>query len=125
MSTAFAVFLIVHGAAHGVGFLSVTGLVDVEDSSGQASFLLTRYEPGHPVMWFMGVIWLACMAGFALAGVGVLTEASWALPVLVAATAVSTVLSLLWVKEAPFGIVANVGVILALVIPWVSDRVLP
>lgn len=125
MRIGFAVFLFVHGFAHGVGFLSVTGLVDVEDTDGRATFLLDRFDPGHPVMWLMGVVWLAALAGFTVAGIGVLREASWALPLLVATTALSTVLAVLWVKSAPFGVVANAILIAALLIPAISERVLP
>ena len=124
MTIAFAVFVFVHGFAHVVGFLTVSGIVTDESMTGDP-FLIGRWEAGHPVMWGFALIWLALAAGFVIAGIGLLQDTSWALPVLITTTVVSTVLSLLWVRQAPFGVVANVVVIGALVIPAVADRVLP
>jgi hypothetical protein len=122
---AFAVFLFVHAAAHGVGFLTVSGLVDIEDASGEPTFLLTRYAQDHLVMRFMSVLWLAALAGFVVAGMGVLSEASWTVTALIAAIAVSLALCVIWVKEVPFGVAANAIVILVLLIPALRDRVVP
>ena len=102
MRIVFAVFLFVHGFAHGVGFLTVAGIVEDETSEGHA-FLLDGREPGDPIMWVFAVVWLACLAGLVAAGIGVLREASWALPVLIGATAVSTILGLMWVRQARSG----------------------
>ncbi|MDJ0496400.1 MAG: hypothetical protein QNJ89_01125, partial [Acidimicrobiia bacterium] len=63
--------------------------------------------------------------GFVLGGIGVVQEADWALTAIVASTVLSTILSLIWVKAAPFGIVANLIVIGVLLIPWANDRMVP
>ena len=125
MKIAFAVFLLIHALAHGVGFLTVSGLVKNSDQPSDPTFLLTRFAPEHRVFKIMAVIWLIALVGFAIAGIGVLAEASWAFTATVAAAILSTILSVIWVKSAPFGVVANLIVIAALVVPWVSDRVFP
>jgi len=125
MKVAFAVFLLVHAVAHGVGFLTVSGLVKNPDQPADPSFLLTGLEPGHWVFKAMSVVWLIALAGFVFAGVGVISEATWALSAIVSALILSTVLSLIWLKAAPFGLVANLIVIAILVIPWAADRMVP
>ncbi len=125
MKIAFAVFLFIHGLAHGVGFLTVSGLVKDPDQPSDPTFLLTGFEPGHWVFKVMSVIWLIGLAGFVIAGIGVINETDWAMTALVAATALSTVLSLIWVKAAPFGLVANLVVIAVMIVPWAADRMIP
>ena len=125
MKIAFAVFLFIHGLAHGVGFLTVSGLVKDPDQPTDPTFLLTGFEPAHWVFKVMSVIWLIGLAGFVIAGVGVINETDWAMTALVAATALSTVLSLIWVKSAPFGLVANLIVIAVMIVPWAADRMIP
>jgi len=125
MKSAFGVFLLIHGVAHGVGFLTVSGLVKSEDQPSDPTFLLTRFPADHAVFKAMSAIWLIAMAAFIVAGVAVITGSDLALAVTVVAAIVSVVLSVIWVKAAPFGLVANIIVIVALVIPWISDRVFP
>jgi hypothetical protein len=125
MRIAFAVFLFVHGFAHVVGFLTATGIVKDENTSPVPSLVLSDMDPnGWPLRLF-GIVWLLTAVGFVIAGIGILQETDWALTALIVSTVVSTVLSLMWVKEAPFGIAANVVVIGALVIPAIRDRVIP
>jgi hypothetical protein len=122
---AFAVFLFIHAAAHAVGFLSVSGLVAVEDTDGAPSILLTGFDQDHWVMRSVAVLWLVALGLFVTAGIGVLNGASWTVPMLVGAIALSAALCVLWYREVPFGIAANVAIAIALVVPAVSERVLP
>lgn len=125
MKIAFAVFLFVHALAHGVGALTVSGIVVDESNPSEPTFLLTGFDSGHWIFKVMAVVWLIPLAGFVVAGIGVIQEADWTRSVLIATTVFSTVLSLIWVKSAPFGLVANAIVIAALLVPWAADRVIP
>ncbi len=125
MKITFAVFLFIHAMAHGVGFLTVSGLVKDPNQPSEPTFLLSGFEPDHWVLKVMSVIWLIGLAGFVIAGIGVVNEADWALTAIVAATILSTVLSLIWVKAAPFGLVANLIVIAVILVPWAADRMIP
>ena len=125
MKTAFAVLLFIHGLAHGVGALTVSGIVKDENTPSDPTFLLTGFDSNHWIFKLMAVIWLLPLIGFVFGGIGVIQEADWALNVIVASTVLSTVLSLIWVKAAPFGLVANLIVIAVLLIPWASDRMVP
>ena len=125
MKTAFAVFLFIHAAAHAVGFLSVSGVVDIEDTDGTPSILLTGFEKGHWVMVLVSILWLVALGFFVAAGVGALTGAPWTVPILISGTALSAALCTIWYREVPFGIAANVVVVLALSVPALSDRLLP
>lgn len=125
MRIAFAVYLFIHAMAHGVGFLTVSGLVKNPDQPSEPTFLLTGFESGHWVFKVMSVVWLIGLAGFLVAGIGVVNEADWAMTALITATILSTVLSIIWVKAAPFGLVANLIVIAVILIPWAADRMIP
>lgn len=125
MRNAFAVFLFIHAAAHAVGFLSVSGVVDIEDTDGRPSILLSRFEKGHPVMWVASILWLAALGLFVVAGIGVLSGAERTVPMLIGATSLSAVLCAVWYREVPFGIAANVLVVAAIAIPPIADRLLP
>lgn len=125
MKIAFAVFLFVHAFAHGVGSLTVSGVVVDESTPSEPTFLLTGLDKGHWIFKVMAIVWLIPLAGFVAAGIGVIQEADWTRTVLIATTVLSTVLSLIWVKSAPFGLVANGIVFAALVVPWAADRVIP
>ncbi len=125
MRIAFAVFLIVHGLAHGVGALTVSGIVKDENNPSDPTFLLTGFDSGHWVFRLMAVVWLLPLIGFVLAGIGVFQEADWALTVIIVSTALSTILSVIWVKAAPFGLVANLIIIGVLIVPWTNDRMVP
>ncbi len=125
MKIAFAVFLFIHGLAHGVGALTVSGIVKDETNPSDPTFLLTGFDSGHWIFKLMAVVWVVPLIGFVLGGIGVVQEADWALTAIVASTVLSTILSLIWVKAAPFGIVANLIVIGVLLIPWANDRMVP
>lgn len=125
MRIAFAVFLIIHGLAHGVGALTVSGIVKDENTPSDPTFLLTGFDSSHWIFKLMAVIWLLPLIGFVVGGIGVIQEADWALGVIVASTVLSTILSLIWVKAAPFGLVANLIVIAVLLVPWANDRMVP
>lgn len=125
MKIAFAVFLFIHGLAHGVGALTVSGIVKDENNPTDPSFLLTGFDPDHWIFKLMAVVWLLPLIGFVVGGIGVIQETDWALAVIVSSTALSTILSLMWVKAAPFGLVANLIIIGVLLIPWTSDRMVP
>lgn len=125
MKIAFAVFLFIHAMAHGVGFLTVSGLVKDPNEPSEPTFLLTGFESDHWVFKVMSVIWLFGLVGFVVAGIGVINETDWALTAIMAATILSTTLSLIWVKTAPVGLVANLIVIAVILVPWAADRMIP
>ena len=125
MRIVFAIFLFIHAFAHLVGFITLSGIAEIEDVSGEPTLLLTGLDAGHWILRVFGVLWLVGLAGFAASGVGVLQETEWVVPVLVASTVFSTVLCLIWAKDTPFGLVANAIILAVLLIPAASDRVLP
>ena len=125
MKIAFAVFLFLHAFAHAVGVLSLNGVGPEDDAAGPPALLFTGLNRGDPALRLLSIFWLMALAGFVAAGIGVIQGAEWAVPVTAAAAALSMVLCIMWYRDAPAGIAANVLVILALVIPPVSERVLP
>jgi hypothetical protein len=124
MRIAFAVFVFIHAMAHGVGFLNQTFLVGVEDRTQNPAYFLSGFARDHALVRSLGVLWLGVGIAFVIAGIRILREADGAVPWLIAATAVSMVLSIMWVREAPFGLVANAIIIAVLLVPALYDRVL-
>ncbi len=125
MKVAFALFLILHGVIHVIGFVTSTLRIEVPEISGEPSFLLTGLDPSHWLLRVLGVLWLTAAIGFTAAGVGVWTDASWTLVWIIWSLVLSSILCLLWVKEAPFGLVANAIVLIVLLWPEAYDRVIP
>ena len=125
MKVAFAVFLFIHAFAHGVGVISIGGLASVEGASGKPTLILTRFEPGDWQVRILAVAWAVALAGFVLSGIGVLRGADWLMPVLIGSTVLSSLLCLIWAKEAPMGLVANGVVAAVILLPPLSDRLLP
>jgi len=103
----------------------LNGLGPEDDAAGPPALLFTGLSRGDPALRLLSIFWLMALAGFVAAGIGVIQGAEWAVPVTAAAAALSMVLCIMWYRDAPAGIAANALVILALVIPPVSDRVFP
>jgi hypothetical protein len=108
-----------------VGFLNQTFLVGVDDRTTNPALVLSGLARDHWSIRLLGVLWLLLAIGFFAAGVGVLQGAEWVVPVLWAVTIPSTLLSIMWVREAPFGLVANLIVLAVLIVPALHDRILP
>jgi hypothetical protein len=125
MKVAFAVFLFLHAFAHAVGVIGVGGLASIEGASGRPSLILTQYAPGDWQVRIMAVAWAIALAGFVFSGIGVLRDADWLMPVLIGSTVLSSLLCLIWAKEAPMGLVANGVIVLVVLVPALSDRLLP
>jgi hypothetical protein len=105
--------LVVHGLGHGGGaFMFVKSWLSpsLVDSPLKALFVL---------------VWLAAMAGFVAAGIGVLQQQTWWRSAAVAAALVSLVVSALFIQGTPLNAAAaDVAILLALLaLKWPSAGV--
>lgn len=111
---AFAVFLVLHGIAHGVGFASAWRLGEFRDAPPDTTLLAGRLDVGGSGMRVMGVLWLVTGAAFVLAAAGVWRDAAWWLPVTASVAVVSLAMSILGLPEARIGVVIDVLILASL-----------
>lgn len=111
---AFAVFLVLHGIAHGVGFASAWRLGEFREAPLDTTLLAGRLDVGAAGIRVVGVLWLLTGAAFVVAAVGVWRDAAWWLPVTASVAVVSLAISILGLPEARIGVVIEVLLLSAL-----------
>ena len=102
-----------HGLIHLIGFVVPWGLATVEGFAYRTTALGGAIALGDPGVRAVGIIWLACAAGFIVAGFGIGRRASWAPPLTAALAIVSTGICLLGLPETFAGIVVNGAILVA------------
>ena len=105
---ALAIFLVLHGIAHGVGFASSWRLGEFRDSPLETTLLAGRLDVGVFGIRVMGILWLVTGAAFVLAAAGVWRDAAWWLPVTASVAVLSLAMSILGLPEARIGVVIDV-----------------
>src|SRR5688500_13468192 len=115
MRVAFALFLVLHGIAHLVGFLTPWGLIPTSTASSTTARVPTalfngRVILGDSIARGFGVIWLIAGVAIVLAAIGLWRRESWALSAIIGWTAASLILCLAWWPAARIGFFVNVGV---------------
>ena len=117
MRLALSLFLLLHGAAHLVGFLTPFGLTPATAhdhgpvSSGRlllgGRVVLTTGEARAG-----GLLWLALAVAFGVVAVAVWNDTGWWRPALVAVTLASLTLSVLWWPDSRIGVAIDVALLL-------------
>jgi len=115
MSIAAAVFFMLHGIAHLVGFVVPWKLANMEDAPYKTTIFADRIDLGDTGIRIMGIGWLLLALAFVAAGVAALLGVSWWPLYTVIVAAVSLVFSILGVPEAKLGVPINI-VILAVIL---------
>ncbi|MEP7000026.1 MAG: hypothetical protein ABI969_06090 [bacterium] len=128
MRIPFAGFLLLHGIAHLVGFLSPWGLLLAPGrrrAPPPANELFAgRITLGDGAARELGLLWLLAAIAFAIVAKGVWLRVPWTVPSLVAVTLVSLVLTLVWSRAARVGAFVDFAV-LAGVALWAMPRTQP
>jgi pimeloyl-ACP methyl ester carboxylesterase len=114
-----SLFLIAHGLAHLVGFLTPWGLLtagsDVNPPVSPQSLFGGRVVPGRFWSRLAGLVWLAFALAFVLVGIGVLRTAPWSLTALAVAALLSLAMSLAWWPRARVGVFVNLAILAGLI----------
>lgn len=105
IQTLFALFLILHGIVHLLGFI-VPWRLALPDAH-TTTVLGGRVELGEGGIRLYGLLWLAAAALYALAGLGLLFGASWWLPLTIGVTLFSVLLCLSGLPDTAFGLIIN------------------
>lgn len=114
MYIAFALFLLLHGFAHLVGFAGPWGLAT--SLSPQTTLLAGRISTGPVALRVLGVIWLGGSLAFTLAAVGVLRHAAWWPSFTFGAAVASLLLCIVSLPESKIGIPVNIAIIAAVLL---------
>ena len=114
MYVVFALFLLLHGFAHLVGFAGPWGLATSQPP--QTTLLAGRISMGATSMRIIGVIWLGGSLAFTLAAVGVLRHAAWWPSFTFGAAVASLLLCIISLPESKIGIPVNIAIIAAVLL---------
>ena len=109
-----AIFLIVHGLIHLIGFVVFWQIAEFEDISYTTTVLGGRLDIGDVGMRVLGVVWLLITAAFVIAGVATFFSPSWWWSFTLAVTVASLIVTLLGWPDAKFGMLANIIILLFL-----------
>ena len=116
MRFALAFFLLAHGVAHLVGFVSSWKLATLAELPYKTAVFSGRVDVGDAGIRVMGVLWLLAALAFLVAAFAVATETGWAVRFTFATVIASLILSVVSWPDARIGVAVNVGLALLLVI---------
>ena len=109
-----AIYLIVHGIIHLIGFVVFWQIAEIEDISYKTTVLAGRLDIGDVGMRVLGVVWLLIAVAFVIAGVAIFFSPPWWWSFTLAVTIASLIVTLLGWPDARFGVLANIVILLFL-----------
>jgi len=101
---------LVHGVAHLVGFFAAWRPSVIPELQHKTTVLSGKLDLGEAGIRVMGVLWLMLAVAFVCVGAMVVLKMPLAIPAVLAAAAVSGVLSLIAWPESQIGVFVNLGV---------------
>ena len=116
MRFVLAFFLLAHGVAHLVGFVSSWKLATLAELPYKTTVFSGRVDVGDAGIRVMGVLWLVAALAFIVASIAVATEVGWAARFTLAAVIASLMLCVVGWPDARVGVSVNVGLVLLLAI---------
>jgi hypothetical protein len=116
MRFVLAFFLLAHGVAHLVGFVSSWKLATLAELPYKTTVFSGRVDVGDAGIRVMGALWLLAALAFLVAAIAVATEAGWAVRFTLAGIIASLMLCVVGWPDARIGVAVNVGLVLLLAI---------
>jgi hypothetical protein len=116
MRIVLSLFLLAHGVAHLVGFVSSFKLATLPELSYKTTVFSGRIDVGEGGIRVMGLLWLLTALAFLVAAGAVATAMDSAPRVMLAAVIVSLTLCVVGWPDARIGVAVNLGLILLLAI---------
>ena len=116
MHIIFGIFLIAHGIAHLVGFVTYWKIASFEEMPYKTTLLADRMDIGDVGIRIVGVLWLLTGLAFAVLGVGVIALQPWWYPLVLYLVLFSLVMCILGWPDARFGVLINVILLVLLVL---------
>src|SRR5665647_696257 len=99
-----------HGVAHLVGFLAAWRPSVIPELQHKTTVLSGKLDLGETGIRVMGVLWLTLAVAFVGVGAMVVLKMPLAIPAVLAAAAVSGLLSLIAWPDSQIGVFVNLGV---------------
>ena len=109
-----AIYLIVHGIIHLIGFVVFWQIAEIEDISYKTTVLAGRLDIGDVGMRILGVVWLLITVAFVIAGVAIFFSPPWWWSFTLAVTIASLIVTLLGWPDARYGVLANIIILVFL-----------
>lgn len=114
MHIIFGIFLIAHGVAHLVGFVTYWKIASFEEMPYKTTLLSDRVDIGDVGIRIVGVLWLLTGLAFAILGVGVIILQPWWFPLIIYLTVFSLLMCVLGWPDARFGVLINIIILVLL-----------
>jgi hypothetical protein len=102
-----ALYLILHGGIHILGFLANFDLLKWDEITYSTRVLMGRIDLGYVGIRLLGIVWLIVMVMYIVAGIAVFSMPDWWLNLTLLATGLSMVLCILGLPDTRIGILAN------------------
>jgi len=115
-----SIVLILHGLVHLMGAVVYMKLVTILGLEYKTILLDGRWDLGERGMWVFGLLWAVAGIGFVLAAIAWLARRNRWQSVLMAATLLSLMLTLLDWRVASAGAIVNIVILLLL---WLRPRI--
>ena len=116
MRIALALAMVLHGAAHLVGFAESWQLSATDHAPFKTTVLSGRVDLGMVGIRVGGILWLLAALAFGLVAAGAVMSTGWWVPVALTTAIASMVLSVVWWPEARVGVAVNAMLITALLV---------
>lgn len=102
-----AIFLILHGLIHLIGFLVPWGLVKIDSFRYGTTILAGKVDLGETGIRLVGLLWIVGAIGFVIAGIGLWMVLPWWFTLLITVTLYSLVLCILGWPDSQYGFFIN------------------
>jgi hypothetical protein len=116
MHIVLGLFLIAHGVAHLVGFVTYWKIASFEEMPYKTTLLSGKVVVGDTGIRIVGILWLLTGLAFAALGVGVITLQPWWYPLIIYLAIFSLVMCVLGWPDARFGVLINVLILVLLLL---------
>lgn len=116
MRVAIGIAMLLHGAAHLVGFAESWQWAMTESVPYKTTVLSGRLDLGWAGMRIAGVLWLLAALVFGLVAAGALLNTDWWVSMALPAAVASLVLSVVWWPESRVGVAVNAVLITVVVV---------
>ena len=109
-----AIYLIVHGLIHLIGFVVNFQIAEMEDITYKTTVLAGKLDVGHVGTRALGIVWLLAAVAFVVSGATIFSSPPWWWSFTLAVTVASLIVTLLGWPDAKFGVLANIVILLFL-----------
>ena len=116
MHIIFGIFLIAHGIAHLVGFITYWKIASFEEMPYKTTLLSDRVDVGDAGIRIVGIFWLLTGLAFAVLGIGAITLQPWWYPLIIYLSIFSLLMCILGWPDARFGALINLIILAFLVL---------